>query len=165
METKSYTFMDKSDWPEGEWNQEPDKLQWKDEATGLPCLIRRGPMGALCGYVGVSAGHRLFEKLYSDPAAEELNAHGGLTFSDHCDGDEEKGICHVPGNAEPDHVWWFGFDAAHWQDLVPAMYSETLTKVLGVKFRSVLNGFDTYRNIEYMKKECADLAAQLAAME
>lgn len=45
--------VDKSGWARGVWDSEPDKIQWQDAETGLPCLIVRGPVGALCGYVGV----------------------------------------------------------------------------------------------------------------
>lgn len=47
----------KSEWGEGPWQHEPDKMEWRDEETGLPCLIVRGPAGALCGYVGVAPSH------------------------------------------------------------------------------------------------------------
>jgi hypothetical protein len=60
VETKEYRTIDKTLWPRGEWDDEPDKMQWQDEATGLPCLIVRGPVGALCGYVGVPEGHPCF---------------------------------------------------------------------------------------------------------
>jgi hypothetical protein len=59
METKSWHTTDKSKWGLGDWQDEPDKMQWQDEATGLPCLIVRGPHGGLCGYVGVAPGHPL----------------------------------------------------------------------------------------------------------
>ena len=90
--------VDKSGWPAGPWHREPDKIQWQDEATGLPCLIVRGPVGSLCGYVGVPSGHPLHGKDAStcmrQPACEEswcdhrpdsvLSVHGGVTFSDSC---------------------------------------------------------------------------------
>jgi hypothetical protein len=28
----------RENWPAGEWDHEPDRIQWMDEATGLPCL-------------------------------------------------------------------------------------------------------------------------------
>lgn len=59
METIEYRTADKSQWGEGPWTAEPDKRQWRDEATGLPCLIVRGPHGAFCGYVGVAGGASL----------------------------------------------------------------------------------------------------------
>jgi len=61
VETKEWKFDDKSGWPSGEWNSEPDRKQWEDADTGLPCVILRGPMGALCGYVGVSSDHPWFD--------------------------------------------------------------------------------------------------------
>lgn len=61
METIEYRTMDKSKWNRGPWDSEPDKKQWQDEATGLPCLIVRNRMGALCGYVGVPESHPLFK--------------------------------------------------------------------------------------------------------
>ena len=61
-----YRFTDKSGWEQGAWQDEPDKVQWIDEETGLDCLIVRNPGGALCGYVGVAEGHSLFEVSYSE---------------------------------------------------------------------------------------------------
>lgn len=60
---KTWTTVDKSDWPTGEWHQEPDKAQWIDQATGLDCLIVRGPFGALCGYVGVPQSSPYLRKI------------------------------------------------------------------------------------------------------
>jgi hypothetical protein len=38
MNTIEYrNVVDKSTWGEGPWNNEPDKAQWQDEATKLPC--------------------------------------------------------------------------------------------------------------------------------
>lgn len=76
MQTLEYRSHDKSAWGPGPWQDEPDKRQWRDEATGLPCLIVRSPMGGnLCGYVGVPREHALHGKDYSErvkpPAAFE----------------------------------------------------------------------------------------------
>lgn len=65
MQEKEWFFTDRSKWPSGPWDGEPDKKQWMDPATGLPCLIHRGPTGALCGYVGVPPGHALYKQGYS----------------------------------------------------------------------------------------------------
>ena len=46
METKEYRFVDKSDWDRGPWDDEPDKVQWQDVATGLPCIaVRNDTLG------------------------------------------------------------------------------------------------------------------------
>jgi hypothetical protein len=90
MKRIEYRTVDKSEWAvRGPWDHEPDKLQWQDEETSLPCLIVRGPAGALCGYVGVPKDHPLHGKDY-DPAYDALytgdqgGVHGGLTFSGPC---------------------------------------------------------------------------------
>jgi hypothetical protein len=165
METKEYRTIDKSAWPRGPWDQEPDKVQWKDEATGLPCLIVRAPHGGLCGYVGLAEGHQYFGKGYDDVPVE---VHGGLTFADKCQphASEEKGICHVPGPGEADHVWWFGFDCAHAGDRNPA-YEYLLA---GQKDRYPHHcpwnesGYDEYRDLTYVKSQVAALARQLVTV-
>lgn len=122
MEKMEWRTEDKAEWPRGEWDSEPDKVQWQDETTGLPCLIVRGPSGGLCGYVGVSEGHPYFGKEYGDC---RVDCHGGLTFSDFCadSDDPSKHICHIPGPGEPDRVWWLGFDCAHLYDYTPGRYA------------------------------------------
>jgi hypothetical protein len=153
MKTIEYRTIDKSAWLDGPWKDEADKIQWQDEATGLPCLIVRNAFGGhLCGYVGVPEGHSLFKMPYTDA---DVTAHGGLTFSDTCQPDaEEHGICHLPDEGESDHVWWLGFDCAHSHDYCPGYAKLRL---------SVLASGGTYKTIEYVRNECADLAKQIAA--
>lgn len=51
----------------GEWDIEPDKVQWIDDATGLDCLIvRNNTCLNLCGYVGIPKKHPLFSINYSE---------------------------------------------------------------------------------------------------
>jgi hypothetical protein len=78
---REYRTVDKSEWPRGDWDHEPDKAQWIDEATGLDCLIVRNRSGALCGYVGVDASHPLHRQDYDKV---DVEVHGGLTFADRC---------------------------------------------------------------------------------
>lgn len=154
METKAYTTTDKSTWPRGPWDNEPDKVQWQDEATGLPCLIVRAYTGSLCGYVGLAPSHPWHAKRFDEPEVI-VDVHGGLTFSDHCGhgDDEEHGICHVPAAGEPDHVWWFGFDTGHCWDISPA------TQEHFPAYRD-----SEYRDLAYVRGEVTQLAAQLAAV-
>lgn len=153
--------VDKTTWPRGEWDNEPDKIQWQDEATGMPCIIRRHPNGGfLCGYVGVPDSHPWHGRAYNespDGPDSIIETHYGLTYSDPCDPAEaDYGICHKPGEGEPDHVWWFGFDCAHYLDMSPG-------------YRSLLKGSglppiesEIYRNVEYVAEECRNLAKQLS---
>lgn len=82
METKEWRTIDKVTWGRGPWDDEPDKKQWLDEATGLPCLaVRASALGHWCGYVGVPVGHPAYGKGYADL---DVTVHGGLTFADRC---------------------------------------------------------------------------------
>lgn len=163
METKEWTTIDRAveKWPSGAWDGEPDKVQWPDAETGLPCIaVRNDHGGHWCGYVGVTEGHPSFQKNYNDV---EADAHGGLTYSDFCEplGDEHgAGICHIPGPGEPDRVWWLGFDCAHSGDYGPrdAMYARDRTETC---FQLYWRG--TYKPLSYVKAECAKLAGQLKA--
>lgn len=154
MKTLSYTTINRQalGWPSGPWDNEPDKVQWPDPATGLPCLAVRHPnSGHWCGYVGVSEKHPYFEASY-DSCTQGVDVHGGLTFSDHCQPDsEETGVCHIPGEGQPDHVWWLGFDCAHYTDSSPMdqVYSGS-------------GSHRIYRTLDYVKEECGYLAHQLS---
>jgi len=164
-----YRTVDKSDWGHGLWQDEPDKIQWVDEATGLDCLIVRGPSGALCGYVGVPDGHPYFNVDYAgcpnQPSCSEswcehrpesvMGVHGGLTFSGFChEGKEETGICHKPVAGRPDRVWWLGFDCAHSGDLTPKYARDLHWPRYG----------EVYRCRAYVESEVERLASQLAAL-
>lgn len=164
MQAIQYITIDKSNWQPGPWQSEPDKLQWPDPSTGLPCLMVRGPHGGWCGYVGVPEGHRYFGVGYDDVPVE---AHGGLTFADHCQktDHESKGICHVPDEGEPDHVWWLGFDCAHAGDMSPGSDSrlpEHLRALISCPWNA--SGYEEYRDMDYVKAEVTKLAAQLASL-
>jgi hypothetical protein len=156
---REYRTMDKTGWGDGPWNDEADKLQWVDEATGLDCLIVRNHSGALCGYVGVSPSHPLHGKRYDDA---DVEVHGGLTFADRCDDDapEDRGICHVPAPGRPKDVWWFGFDCHHFMDFGPGMAAREAA--LGMPPIPSSLG-ESYKTIGYVQRECARLAEQLVA--
>lgn len=158
MKTIEYSFIDKSAWGPGPWQDEPDKVQWSDPLTGLPCLaVRPKVHGSWCAYVGVAEGHPLFGK--EDSEEMPLSVHGGITFTDFCvEDDKEHGICHVPDPGEPDRVWWLGFDHGHADDYMPALAARSSS------FAEVFDGW-VYRDLPYVKEGCADLAAQLKALE
>lgn len=133
------------------WDNEPNRIYWVHERTGLPCLIKRGPMGALCGYVGVPAGHPLHGAFYDHV---DVNVHGGLTYSEACDGDPVDGICHLPAPGQPDDdVWWLGFDCARYRDVVPGLSHAGFSGL----------GDETYKDVAYVRQEVLNLACQLAA--
>lgn len=151
MQDRDWTFVDKAEWGPGPWQSEPDKRQWTDPDTGLPCLLVRGPGGHLCGYVGVPADHPWYEKDYD---AVDVEVHGGLTFADHCSpGEPEHGICHIVEPGEDDRPWWLGFGCAHLGDLSP--------KWARPHERDHSDQRDRYRSAQYVANECASLARQV----
>lgn len=173
MEAKEWRNIDKSAWGPGPWQDEPDKAQWADEATGLPCLIVRNRAGALCGYVGVPKAHPWFGVDYDSvtphgkaPEIDEhgcrvnddwVRVHGGLTFADRCQpraGDEGRGVCHVVQPGEDDEIWWLGFDCAHSGDWSPAHQALTGSPIFAC------GHYEEYRTTDYVKTECALLAQQ-----
>lgn len=113
MDYKEWHTDAKTDWPDGPWKTEPDKVQFITK-VGLPALIVRNRGGALCGYVGVGPGHPFYEKDYSaivqlppnrnrictgafseniailtgdadytSTVDGHLTVHGGITYTDH----------------------------------------------------------------------------------
>ena len=158
------TYMDKSDWPEGSWKLEPDKMLWVDEKTGYECLIRRiKDMSHLCGYVGITKEHPLFQtsiiEFRSNSSLEDyFSIHGNITMS--YDGrafTEEPGPHNKIGRApienrpSPDEIWWIGIDFIHNQDLIPLTSNDSNDN----------NGDRIYRDIGYVTKEVMKLASLL----
>ena len=152
MKTKEW-----QDYPErwqfrpGPWRDEPDRIQWRDEATGLPCLMARGGVGAWCGYVGVDQTSSLYGKDYMDIEKSEIDfsVHGGLTYSSFCQGR----VCHEVEPGEDDQIWWLGFDCCHSGDLTAIMH------------RPYHATTEIYRDVDYVKREVVNLARQIKEYE
>lgn len=152
---KTATFWPRDGWPTGPWDDEPDRIEWRDEDTGYPCLMLRNRFGAWCGYVGLPPGHPWHGESYDDLPVQ---VHGGLTFASGCDDDPSvdpaERVCHVPEEGEPADVWWLGFDCGHGDDLMPGIDRRYWP------FRDV-----TYRDVSYVQNEVHDLAGQVKAHE
>src|SRR5438270_834768 len=91
--------VDRSKWPHGPWDNEPDRAEFKH--LGFPCLlVRQSQSGHWCGYVAVPPGHPWHG--LEDYAAYRLDVevHGGITYGNKCAGK----VCHVPAPGEPDDV-------------------------------------------------------------
>lgn len=157
MTEKTYTFIDHAGFGPGPWDAEPDKIVWVDEDTGLPCMIHRNFLGALCGYVGIPAEHPWHGMAYNDctlpePCEDawcehslEVEVHGGLTYSGMNQPVDENHM--GVGIPETKGFWWFGFDCSHACDVTPLLE--------GVNPRAA------YRNVAYVKAEVRHLATQL----
>ena len=171
--TREYRTFDKSQWGAGAWHTEPDKIQWIDEATDQDCLIVRGLSGALCAYVGVKPSHPWHGKGYAQctlPIAcgeswcnhsvgSLVGVHGGVTFTNKCQDvdDECEGVCHRPVAGREDHVWWIGFDCAHYNDVSPG-YAALMSRELG---GPSMFGDGEYRDVAYVVAQVRTLAEQL----
>lgn len=183
----------KSQWAKGPWQHEPDRLQWVDESTGLTCLILRGPVGALCGYVGVPDTHPAYEicydgttKLEHEEWHKEVRKYMRENSSDFTKinfppiPDKIPGIGEAVDNItvhggltfsdfwadEIPNLWFFGFDCAHSGDLCPGIVA-TLKRInidQGTTKREDAHLGDTYRTIDYAKVECTKLAGQLGVI-
>jgi len=143
--------VDRTDWPEGPWDNEPDRAEFI--AYGFPCIAVRNKIGAWCGYVGIMPNHPLRDKSYNNIYEMELDivVHGGLTFSDY----GEFPMSHSA--LENYKVWTYGFDCAHAGDLVPGMLA------MSIKYNMPTGFFyhESYRTFEYCKNEIRHLARQL----
>jgi hypothetical protein len=158
VERRTWTVTDKAAWGPGPWRDEPDKEQFTDEATGLPCLIVRNSVGALCGYVGVGEGHPWFGK---DPGDLETRTAFEVDYADLCqEGPEAETICHVPAPGEPDRVWWLGFHCSHAWDISPGIEAreESLHGWGPVRLAGA-----SYKTAACVKVLCAVLAADAVA--
>lgn len=134
---------DRTGWPAGQWDDEPDLVVGVDEESGLTCVAIRNSLGAWCGYVLVPSGHRYFGQGYRDieESGEYPDIHGGITFS---------GVL-------PDHpgTWALGFDCSHSEDYSPS-YAAILT-MAGTVPLPFIEGTE-YRTLDFVKQECAKLA-------
>ncbi len=165
--TEEYrNVQDKTDWGSGPWQEEPDKVVWKDPATGFDAMIVRGPSGALCGYVGVKPDHQWHGKNYSEHLPIDgcdgcgyehtienlVDVHGGVTFTGPCreEGPRESSICHLADDGQP--VWWIGFDCAHAWDRSPAFDHLDVF------------GDGKYRDLGYVVHQVTNLASQLSGV-
>lgn len=138
--------MDKTNWPPGEWIDEPDYLEWTDEETGYICIIKR--VGAILeGYVGIPANH-----VYVTIPDDEDSLH-----SFHYDLDVHGGISRAEYN-EDNTIYFLGFDCGHLSDFDP--YG-SVHEIDGThRFRPCGRPQD-YRNIDYVKNEIYYLINQL----
>ena len=146
--------VDRSGWPAGPWDGEPDYMQW--EYLGHPCIAVRNPLGNWCGYAGVHPGHLAYGRHYEEV---DVQAHGGLTYSGGCRG----AICHTPKPGEPP-TRWLGFDCAHAGDLVPGMLRlHERFNFRGPSDDDLFSG-DVYRTLGYVRHEVEELVDQLQAL-
>ncbi|MGG1147008.1 hypothetical protein [Bacillus wiedmannii] len=133
------------------WETEPD-FKLIHEGNGFHVFVFRNmQMGNLNGYVGVDRTHPWFAETM-DGKASNLRVHGGITFA-------SKGGWHEHFKKK---YWYFGFDTAHFMDLVPAM--DAMRRNVTFAFDSFMQHGE-YRDMEYVTDEVNSLLVQLEAIK
>lgn len=162
---------------EGPWRNEPDRIAWRDSASGYSCLILRQANGSLSGYVAVTPSHPLwcFER-DAIPSSLGISPHLGLDYAALCDqkGPPALQICHVHHTSGRQHpasmtnrpdmadsrsgdAWWFGFACDKVGDFLPGDQSHNDSR------RE--DGPKVYRDIGYVAAEVLKLAFALYALD
>ena len=103
-----------------------------------------------------------------EEADSYVQVHGGLTFADKCQKsiNPSAGVCHVQESGDERNIWWLGFDCAHCYDVMPAMAALTSPMTALMTAPSFGDFTDTvYRDLDYVKNECAGLAVQAASVQ
>jgi hypothetical protein len=162
--------IDRSHWGRGPWDAEDvDREQWADPLTGYPCLAIRSDLGCWAGYVGVYPDHPAFGR-----ELDCLPGHRGVNFTGY--NDDIHFVAPPPDNPDvcvdetdpksildvirmPDHLWFFGFDTAHAGDAIPSVEAAL------VHFKTSGTKFGTYRDIQFVKQCCANIAKALSLAE
>lgn len=157
-------YIDKTDWPDGPWKLEPDKMLWIDEETDYECLIKRvRSISHLCGYVGLTKDHCLYGtsllQFRRDEKLEQFfDVHGKITmsypgkfFSEEPGPDEKIGRTFIDGRSHPNEIWWIGMDFVQNDDIIPIISDDPNDN----------NGERIYRDLGYVSKEVTKLASLL----
>ena len=128
--------MDRSSWPPGPWDHEPDSVSWIS-AVGLPCEMRRGGLGIWCGYVGTRPDHPVWKL----DAESVLETHHGVTLVALSEEFPNE-------RAMPPGFKWVGFDCGHAYDVSPGLLIMVAIS-------------RTYREVAYVQAQCEQLALQV----
>jgi hypothetical protein len=145
--------IDRTGWPPGPWDDEPDEVVWRfDDLPGYVGLILRNELGGLCGYVGLPPEHPGHGVGWSNnPVLSGLDVHGGITYAG-------------PHMAFGKLVWLVGFDCGHFRDDMPGMLRH-LSALRTNALRGRLGVFGEYRTVAYVRAQVESLAKQLAAVD
>lgn len=158
------SFQERIGWPDGPWDDEPDRIDWTDDTTGVACLMLRNHHGVWCGYAACPPRHPWHGLEYGEiPGSAHEAAHCELTYSGPCMDDERpmrERVCHIPQPGEPDDVWWLGFDCNHAYDRAPGM--DAVLADIDIPLASY-HDRQIYRDERYVASRVALLAQTIAA--
>lgn len=159
------------------WELEADKVAWTEPLSGYACIILRDAKGKhLRGFVAVPPNHPFFQRGLGTLVGYQIGVHGGLDYAQPCQHTEPeyRSICHsqvrqrqpeqIFANAAAaegrDEAWWLGFSCNHPGDAWPGLLGDLETN-------EPLPGLNaaTYKDENYLYRECVRLAMQLKAVE
>ena len=145
---------DKSSWPKGPWDGEPDFQLFQHRETKLFCLIRRNEFsGGFCGYVHIPKEHPLYGmNLHGidEPYVYNVVAvhpHQGLTWA---------GPIEIDNRGEDS--WWIGFDCNH--RVVDVRPIDGPFKI-GMPLTEEVSMRGTYKTFAFVRAETIKLAKQI----
>lgn len=148
-------YLDKKNFPPGEWCREPDLSYW--DRYDMSCLtLRDMSLGIWRGFVGVEEQHPFYKKsinkiLQTKEASEILfQVHGGVCSS---------GRLPVKYKKYASDLWWVGITTSHDEDYMP------LVKLEFEDHEMFGDQFQTYKNFSFIRKETNKLAKFLSKMK
>jgi len=114
--------------------KEGDHHRWTQDCNGIEieCVIRRNGIGSLCGYVLINSDNNLFGLDYDEISYR-------IDFIPH------GGLTY---SDEFEGGWLVGFDCSHAGDYCPNL--------------PVNYGGGIYRNLEFVRNECNELAKSIS---
>lgn len=134
------TYIEKSNWPSGAWDDEVDEKLWL--VNELPCfIIRDSDLGYWCGYVGIP------KVQFPSLDVSNLSAYGGITGTLFL-----KRVNHPQNRDRMADYHWPGFDCCHAGDVLPGQ---------PLMFTFISNANLIYRNQDFVMEECRLLATQI----
>lgn len=134
------------------WLNEPDFVELKTDNRYHAIVWRNPQLGNLNGYVGVKPYHPWYGLHPTNDTVCDCQVHGGITYAgNRYDEVFKKGY------------WYFGFDTAHFNDLVPYLQTMKETVALKKEFEPIgFPGFrETYRTIDFVSAETLRLLEQI----
>ncbi len=128
------------------WLNEPDVVS--NEIDDYHVVVFRSHLGQLNGYIGVRRSHPWFGEHHDNKKLRSVHVYGGLTFSG-------KGHA-LGGKVFKRKYWYFGFDTAHFGDIVPKMIEVLSSNGMDYGFSG-----STYKDINFVQNEVDNLFAQI----
>lgn len=183
MKTFETSPIDKSKFTHDDWAVEPDYKKWFDEATGLPCTIKRNVFYCYCGYVGVLSGHPLYGQdvdainhLFDEQKISIHHGiplmHDGITFAGSLAVLQEDGkiTASEKESVDGEVIWWFGFHCFDLWDRLPFanisdadINAEFMFELARKEFEDMVYS-GSYKDFKYVMAEVQKLAAVLGDM-